>query len=79
MPTPLGAVGTAAGVEAVIDISQMSTDLVPKRSCRAHVKKWLGAYFFKVEVAFVDFSQAAGRARFTEAHELGHRVIPWHR
>lgn len=57
----------------------MPTDLVPKRSRRAQVKKWLGAYFFKAEVAFVDFSQAAGRARFTEAHELGHRVIPWHR
>jgi hypothetical protein len=79
VPTPLTVVGAVAGVAAVIDISEMPGDLVPKRSRRAQVKKWLGAYFFKAEVAFVDFSQAAGRARFTEAHELGHRVIPWHR
>jgi hypothetical protein len=32
VPTPLDAVGQANGVEAVIDISQMPDDLVPKRS-----------------------------------------------
>jgi hypothetical protein len=52
---------------------------MPRRSRGDRLKKWLGAYLFKADVAFVDFSQTAGRARFTEAHELGHQVIPWHR
>lgn len=79
VPTPLAAVGEANGVEAVIDISQMPDDLVPKRSRVQRLRKWLGAYFYKADVAFVDLSQPEGRARFTEAHELGHGVLAWHR
>ncbi len=76
VPTPLAAVGKAAGVEAVVDISQLPTEVVPRRS---RLRKWLGAYFFRAETAFVDLSQPRGRARFIEAHEIGHRVVPWHR
>jgi hypothetical protein len=76
VPTPLGAVGESAGVEAVVDISELPTDVVPKRS---RLRKWLGAYLFRAETAFVDLSQPRGRARFIEAHEIGHRVVPWHR
>jgi hypothetical protein len=75
VPTPLAAVGEAVGVEAVIDISQLPTKMVPRRS---RVRKWLGAYLFREETAFVDLSQPVGRARFIEAHELGHRIVPWH-
>jgi hypothetical protein len=30
-------------------------------------------------VAFVDFGQSKPRARLTEAHEIGHQIIPWHK
>jgi hypothetical protein len=36
------------------------------------------AYLYTEEVIFVDRGQTAPRIRFVEAHELGHRVIPWH-
>lgn len=76
LPTPLKAVGEASGVLGVIDISQAPHEIAPKRSL---LRKWLGAYFFPAETVFVDLSQPRGRARFTEAHELGHCVVPWHR
>jgi hypothetical protein len=76
IPTPLGIVGEAAGVGAVVDISQLPAADVPTPS---RLRKWLGAYLYRAETAFVDLSQPRGRARFIEAHEIGHRVVPWHR
>lgn len=76
VPTPLKVVGEASGVQDVIDISQAPDEIAPKRSL---LRKWLGAYLFRAETVFVDLSQPRGRARFTEAHELGHCVVPWHR
>jgi hypothetical protein len=76
VPTPLDEVGQAVGVEAVIDIGQLPEELVVKKP--SALKKLLGAYLFRAETAFVDFAQSKGRARFTQAHELAHRVIPWH-
>lgn len=77
VPTPLDDVGEAAGVEAVIDIGQLPEELVANKP--SALKKLLGAYLFRAETAFVDFTQSKGRARFTRAHEIGHRVIPWHK
>jgi hypothetical protein len=76
VPTPLKVVGEAAGVENVIDISQAPAEIGPRRSL---LRKWLGAYLYRAETVFVDLSQPRGRARFIEAHELGHCVVPWHR
>jgi hypothetical protein len=76
LPTPLDAVGEAIGVAEVIDVSQLPDDLIVKKP--SALKKILGAYFFPAETAFVDFSQPEGRARFIQAHELGHRLVPWH-
>lgn len=76
VPTPLKIVGEAAGIEDVIDISQAPAEIAPKRS---RLRKWLGAYLYRAETVFVDLSQPRGRARFIEAHELGHCVVPWHR
>lgn len=76
VPTPLEDVGEAAGVEAVIDIGQLPEELVINKP--SALEKLLGAYLFREETAFVDFAQSKGRARFTRAHEVGHRVIPWH-
>lgn len=66
----------ALGVDAIIDISELPDESAVKRP-RA-LKKILGAYLFPAKTAFVDFSQPNGRARFIQAHELGHRVVPWH-
>lgn len=76
IPTPLNDVGEAIGVEAVIDISNLPEELVRKKP--SAIKKLLGAYFFRADTAFVDFAQPKGRARFIQAHELGHRLVPWH-
>jgi hypothetical protein len=76
IPTPLGDVGEAIGTTQVVDISQLPEDLVVSKP--SALKKLLGAYLYRAETAFVDFSQPEGRARFIQAHELGHRVVPWH-
>ncbi len=76
IPTPLDDLGEAIGVEAVIDIGQLPEELVVNKP--SALKKLLGAYWFRAETAFVDFTQSKGRARFIQAHELGHRVVPWH-
>jgi hypothetical protein len=76
IPTPLDAVGEAIGVAEVIDIGQLPEDIVVSKP--SALKKLLGAYLYQAETAFVDFNQPEGRARFIQAHELGHRVVPWH-
>lgn len=76
VPTPLDDVGEAIGVAEVIDIAGLPEDLVVAKP--SALKKLLGAYLYRAETAFVDFSQPEGRARFIQSHELGHRVVPWH-
>lgn len=76
MPTPLDQVADAVGVEAIIDIADLPPEEVVKRP--SALKKILGAFLYPAKTAFVDFSQPHGRARFIQAHELGHRVVPWH-
>lgn len=76
IPTPLDDVGEAIGVAKVIDIADLPEDLVVSKP--SALKKLLGAYLYRAETAFVDFSQPEGRARFIQSHELGHRVVPWH-
>src|SRR4051812_21539006 len=75
-PTPLDALGDEIGVAEVVDVAELPDDLVVKKP--SGLKKILGAYLFRAETAFVDFSQPEGRARFIQAHELGHRIVPWH-
>jgi hypothetical protein len=76
IPTPLDEVGEAVGVAEVIDIAQLPQDLVVSKP--SALKKILGAFLYRAESAFVDFSQPEGRARFIQSHELGHRLVPWH-
>ena len=42
------------------------------------MKRILGALLHRERIALVDLSQAEPRARLTEAHEIGHGIIPWH-
>jgi hypothetical protein len=77
IPTPLDDLGKAIGVGAVIDIGHLPEELVVKKP--SAFKKLLGAYLFRADTAFVDFTQSKGRVRFIQAHELGHRIVPWHK
>lgn len=75
-PTPLDRVADVAGISEIVDISEVPQELVIKKP-RAW-RRLLGAYLFRAETAFVDLAQPIGRARFIQAHEMGHRIIPWH-
>ena len=39
----------------------------------------LGALWFERRALFVERTQSPARRRFTEAHEIGHLLCPWHR
>lgn len=77
VPTPLDAVAAAAEISEIIDISQLPPDIAARKP-RA-MRRILGALLHRERVAFVDLSQREPRARLTEAHEIGHQIIPWHR
>jgi IrrE N-terminal-like domain len=64
LPTPLEAVAEAAGVRERIELPP-----------RALV---LGALWFEERALFVERTQSPARRRFTEAHEIGHLLCPWH-
>ena len=76
IPTPLDAVATAAEITEIIDISQLPPDIAARKP-RA-MRRILGALLHRERIAFVDLSQCEPRARLTEAHEIGHQIIPWH-
>ncbi len=77
LPTPLDAVGRAAGMLEVVSI-----DKLPDEVARQKPPAWkriLGAVLFEEQVVFIDRSQDEVRQRFTEAHEAAHLMLPWHR
>ncbi len=76
IPTPLDAVAKAAGITEIIDISRLPRDIAAQKP--PAVKRILGALLHREHVALVDLSQCEPRARLTEAHEIGHQIIPWH-
>jgi len=76
IPTPLDAVAQAAGITEVIDISRLPGDIAARKP--PAMKRILGALLHRERVALVDLSQSAPRARLTQGHEIGHKIIPWH-
>jgi hypothetical protein len=64
------------GLNPIVDIGDLPPDIAAKKP-RAW-KRILGALVFPSRTAFVDLSQAEPRARLTHAHEIGHRILPWH-
>jgi hypothetical protein len=76
IPTPLHAVADAADITEIIDISQLPADIAARKP--RPMRRVLGALLHRERVAFVDLSQCEPRARLTEAHEIGHKIIPWH-
>jgi Zn-dependent peptidase ImmA (M78 family) len=76
-PTPLQEIEETIGVKDVIDMSELPDELRKRKPKRW--KRILGAYLYDEEVIFVDRDQARSRIRFAEAHEIGHKIVPWHR
>jgi hypothetical protein len=76
IPTPLDAVAQTAGISEIIDISRLPDDIAARKP--PALKRILGALLHRERVALVDLSQCEPRARLTEAHEIGHQIIPWH-
>lgn len=76
LPTPLHAIAEVAGLSEIVDVADLPAELE-----RAKPRAWkaiLGAILFPARVAFVDRSQVETRVRFTEAHEVVHKLLPWH-
>lgn len=77
LPTPLDTVAAEAGIEQILDISDLPPPLLARKP--SFLRRIVGAVLYREQVAFVDYSQGEARARFTEAHEIAHRALPWHR
>ena len=77
LPTPLDDVAKAAGVLEILDVSDLPEEIAAQKP-RAW-KKVLGAIFFRERVIFIDRGSNDGRRRLTQAHEIGHDIVPWHR
>jgi hypothetical protein len=65
LPTPLDALAEAAGVRERVELPPEA--------------RVLGALWFERRALFVERTQSPVRRRFTEAHEIGHLLCPWHR
>jgi transcriptional regulator with XRE-family HTH domain len=74
--TPLDDVARVSGVAARLPIADL-----PDQVRLQKPKLWkriLGAVVFDERLIYVDTEQSAPRARFTEAHEIAHMLLPWH-
>ena len=74
LPTPLDRVIEVAGIDEILDISDLPAD-IPKPRAFSRI---LGAVHFRHRTAFIDRSQSRGRIRWIEAHEATHTILPWH-
>jgi hypothetical protein len=79
VPVPLDDVATAVKLRKA-DLYAIPPDAPPAlRTAIAKLRgKTLGLLHVKDRRIYVDASLATGRRRFTEGHEIGHDVIPWH-
>lgn len=76
LPTPMEAIHAAAGVEEVLDMSDL-----PKEIAAHKPRLWkriLGATWFSERTVFIDRSEPNVRQRFTDGHEATHALCPWH-
>jgi hypothetical protein len=82
LPIPLADIASAAGLQRESLFDSIEEQDVPPAFQGILQKiqgKVLGALSIPERRVFVDDGQAAPRARFTEAHEIGHDALPWHR
>lgn len=81
VPTPLDELTSAAEVGSVIDLAGFADEALPTRmrSVLGRLRgKVLGALAWREKTIYIDRQQPEPRVRFTHAHELGHKVLPWH-
>lgn len=77
LPTRLDQVAGAAGVEKIKTMTDLP-DQIEVSKPRLW-KRILGAVVFSEKTIYVDRqNQIVPRANFTEAHEIGHVLLPWH-
>jgi hypothetical protein len=75
VPTPLEAVGRAAGIVEVIEAADVPEEIAIKKP--SFLGRLLGALSFGPRVVYLA-SGPEPRVRFTHAHELAHKIVPWH-
>ena len=75
VPTPLDAVGRAAGIFEVIKAADVPEEIAIKKP--SFLGRLLGALSFGPRVVYLA-SGTEPRVRFTHAHELAHKIVPWH-
>lgn len=82
LPVPLSEIAAAAELhkEALFALGELE-DMPP--GVRAIIRKLRGKLLGLLDVRerryYVDTSLSVDRQRFTEAHEIGHHALPWHR
>lgn len=81
LPIPISEVAVAAGLhrDVLFDLGEQE-DLPPQlKAVFARLKGVvLGALSIPEKRIYIDQSVTGARARFTEAHEIGHGAMPWH-
>ena len=85
-PTPLSVLETQLELNPTLDISELLEDATEPtgrlrseiRRIKSSAKRILGATFHRSRQVVVDFSRRGPHVRWTQAHEFGHVLLPWH-
>lgn len=76
VPTPLEAVTRSAGIVEILDVADLPPDLEAKKP--NILQRVLGGLVYRERIVFLDGTQPEPRGRFTNGHEVIHKVLPWH-
>lgn len=76
LPTPLDQVMRAAGINELIDISELPADIAANKP--SGLTRIIGAYLFRRRVILIDGKLSSPRRRFTDGHEITHSLLPSH-
>lgn len=85
-PTPLSLLETQLELNPTLDISELLEEAAQStgrlrseiRRIKSSAKRILGATFHRSRQVVVDFSRRGTNVRWTQAHEFGHVLLPWH-
>ena len=81
IPTPLDVVARWVGIHDVQDIGEFNSHQRkahrPRRSLSV-LKRFLGAVLYEQKIVLLDTTKPDTMRRWTEAHELAHKLVPWH-
>jgi hypothetical protein len=76
VPTPLDQLAATAGINETLDIAEFNG--MQRRARVGKIRRFAGAIFFRERVVLVDLTKGAGSKRWIQAHELTHKLLPWH-